>query len=260
MKKEIHSENEIDERLLREKPGELVVKYQGIIKIIVKKFISSKMFQSDDFDDVVQQVNEDILRKVHLIQRGYNGTALLKTYFSAIVRNSCLKIREKKQKTAMMVPLEETHVLETEDFLDEFEIEYALKRLERVLTYFDRKRGKVVLCTKLYFQIPIDRGDIVGCFPRCSENDTAFMLEAFEPREVEMTAKEIYHIITPILNKYEEKENTDDAVRRWTEDRIQEVLSVLNTPPNGSNFNKESLKILMEKYFSKRPVVPDTYR
>lgn len=237
-------------RLLHEHPDELIAKYQEIIRIIVKKYIATKMFRAGDFDDIVQMVNEDILRKIGTIQRQYNGTALLKTYFSAIVRNSCLKIYQKQCREVKMLLLEEEDPVEEETVTNKLEIDQDLQRLERILGYYQKKQGRVVLCTKLYFQIPIDRRDILGCFSDCSEEDIGRLLQYFEFGQERRTSKQVYHIITPILNRYERKNNTEDAVRRWTEDKIEAIIKLLNSAPRRSKYDKETLKILLERHSS----------
>ena len=72
--------NQQDVRLLREQPRELIIEYQDIIQIIVKKYIVSKMFHASDFEDIVQAVNEDLLSKAERIRDQYNGIALLKNW------------------------------------------------------------------------------------------------------------------------------------------------------------------------------------
>ena len=249
----------MDEQLLAEKPDELIIKYQEIIRIIVKKYITTKMFHAADFDDIVQMVNEDILKKIGNIQRNYNGKALLKTYFSAIVRNSCLKIYQKQCREIKMLSFEDGDSAEEETVTNQLEIEYDLKRIERILGYFEKKLGRVLLCAKLYFQIPIERKDIVRCFAVCSEEDVTMLLGYFSFSQEQRPLKQVYHIITPILNRYEGKNNTEDAVRRWTEDKIEEIITLLNSAPRCSKYDKETLKTLLDKYFSIPKEVKDTY-
>ena len=246
----MRDENLIDERLLAEEPDALIAKYQEIIKIIVKKFIASKMFHAADFEDIVQTVNEDIVKKIGAIQRNYNGKALLKTYFSAIVRNSCLKIYQKQCREMKMLSFEEGDSAEEGTVTNQLEIEYDLKRLERILGYYAKKLGRLLLCAKLYFQIPIERRDILHCFSGCSEEDITMLHGQFGFHQERRTLKQVYHIITPILNKYEGKSNTEDAVRRWTEDKFAEIIRLLNAVPHCSTYDKETLQILFEKYSS----------
>ncbi len=71
--------NQQDVKLLREQPRELIIKYQDIIHIIVKKYIASNMFLASEYEDIVQTVNEDLLSKSERIREQYNGMALLRT-------------------------------------------------------------------------------------------------------------------------------------------------------------------------------------
>lgn len=236
--------------MLAKNPTALIIRYQEIIRIIVKKYIASKMFKADDFDDVVQMVNEDIIKKIDAIRKNYNGQSLLKTYFSAIVRNSCLKIHQKHAREMTMLPLEEGDSTEEETVTNQLEIEHDVERLKRIFSYFGRKHGRVILCLKLNFQIPIERGDILSCFSNCSEEDIVMLMSLFEFGQQQRTLKQVYRNITPILNRYEEKNNTEDAVRRWTEDKIGEIVQILNAAPYNSKYDRETLKILLENHSS----------
>jgi hypothetical protein len=61
---------------------------------------------------------------------------------------------------------------------------------------------------------------------------------------------EIYRIITPIMNKNEEKSNSVDAVRKWTDSKIHEIIEVLNGEPKRANYTQDTLKILVDDFFS----------
>ena len=65
-----------------------------------------------------------------------------------------------------------------------------------------------------------------------------------------MNEYEIYEAVTPIMNKYEGKSNSADALRKWTLSKIQEIIRILNGKPPRFNFDKETLQILIEDYFS----------
>jgi DNA-directed RNA polymerase specialized sigma24 family protein len=242
--------NQQDVQLLREQPRELIIKYQDIIQIIVKKYIASKMFHASDFEDVVQAVNEDLLSKSERIRDQYNGIALLRTYFSAIVRNSCLKIYDKKKREIKVFPLGNEDPIVEETASMNLAIEYDLERLKRIFKYYHPKKGKVILCVKLYFRLRINKEDMIACFPACSEEDTLTLLGHFGAHYENIDSKEVYQIVTPLLNKYEGKSNTIDAVRNWSEVRIREIIQLLNGNKRESSYDKESLRLLTEKYFS----------
>ncbi len=242
--------NQQDVKLLREEPRELIIKYQDLIQIIVKKYIASKMFHSSDYEDVVQAVNEDLLGKLEKIREQYNGIALLKTYFSAIVRNSCLKIYDKRKKDIRVFPLGDEDPIVEETATQNLAIEYDLERLKRIFKYYHKKKEKVILCVKLYFRLRVNKGDVIACFPDCSEEDVLAFLGHFGTHYEEMDSKEVYRIVTLLLNNYEGKSNTVDAVRNWSEVRIREIIQLLNGKRRESSYDKESLRILTEKYFS----------
>jgi len=246
----LRNENHQDVKLLREQPRELIILYQDIIQIIVKKYIASKMFYPSDFEDVVQAVNEDLLSKSERIRDQYNGIALLRTYFSAIVRNSCLKIYDKRKREIKVSPLGDEDPIVEETATMNLAIEYDLERLKRIFKYYHKKREKVILCVKLYFRLKINKEDVIACFPACSDEDTLSFLDHFGTHYEKIDSKEVYRIVTPLLNKYEGKNNTVDAVRNWTEVRIREIIQLLNGNKRESAYDKESLRILTEKYFS----------
>ena len=242
--------NQQDVKLLREQPRELIIEYQDIIQIIVKKYIISNMFHASDFEDIVQAVNEDLLSKAERIRDQYNGIALLKTYFSAIVRNSCLKIYDKKKREIRVSPLSDEDPIIEETATMNLAIEYDLERLKRIFKYYHKKRDKVILCVKLYFRLRMNKEDVMACFPACSEEDALAFLGHFGTHYEKIDSKDVYQIVTPLLNKYEGKNNTVDAVRNWSEVRIREIIQILNGNKSESSYDKESLKILAEKYFS----------
>jgi hypothetical protein len=65
-----------------------------------------------------------------------------------------------------------------------------------------------------------------------------------------MTDKEIYGLLTPILNKSDGKESSDDAKRKWVDARIGEIVQLMNGKHGTNPYNKELLKILVERCFS----------
>jgi DNA-directed RNA polymerase specialized sigma24 family protein len=246
----LNHENMMEVRLLKDDPNALIMKYQETIRIIVKKFITSGMFEPDELEETMQMVNVELIAKIKHIRNNYSGQALLKTYLSAIVRNICLKIHAKRNREPESRPLSEDLMAFDEKIADHLDIEQELKRLDRIVSYFGAKKGRLRFCLKLRFHLPLSRSDIAACFPRCSEDDAAAIMGFFPAFGHEKGILEVYRLITPFFNRYDVKDNTADAVRRWTEKQIVEIIGLLNSPPQRSNFNLESLQYLLEKYFS----------
>ena len=59
-----HSHDELDITLLRADPNAFILQCQNIINIFVKKYIGSGMFNGDDKDDIVQSINEVLIKKI----------------------------------------------------------------------------------------------------------------------------------------------------------------------------------------------------
>jgi len=64
--------------------------------------------------------------------------------------------------------------------------------------------------------------------------------------------KEIYAIMTPLFNRCEGKENSPDALRKWINMKVDEIIDLLNGRTRRSNYDQETLKILAQKYYAAR--------
>lgn len=242
------TENERDVELLHTDPKRLIVKYQTVVEIIVRKYIGSGLFAAADYDDIVQSVNEALLAALPAVRRNYSGIALLKTYISGIIRNICLKLYHKQRQQEKTVPLGDDVPSDPEDLTDRYLIECAVSRFRVVIDVFHAQRAKVLLCLKLYFRLPLVAQDIRSLYPQCTSGDLEFLLRSFGGEYGRMKEYEIHEIVTPIMNKYEGKSNSADALRKWTHSRIQEIIRILNGDPPRSSFDKETLQILFENY------------
>lgn len=244
------TDNERDIDLLWNKPGQLLVKYQETIKIIVRRYISTGLYRATDFEDVVQVINEELLEKVPVMQAHYNGSSLFRTYFSGIVRNICLRQYKTKRYQVLTVEATENLYVEENSFENKQAIQQELKRLCMILDLYDDQRPKVVLLMKIYLRILITEKDIRLCYPRCRKNDVNLLMQHFGPGCARLRDKEIHGILTSIINKYEKKSNSEDAVRKWIESKVSEIIDVLNGNPPHSSHDKVSLRILFEEMVS----------
>ena len=52
------------------------------------------------------------------------------------------------------------------------------------------------------------------------------------------------------MNKNEKKSNSIDAVRKWTDSKISEIIQLLNGNPKKMNYNEDTLKTLVDDFFS----------
>ncbi len=242
-------ENTRDLELLRNDPQGLILHYQPMISIIVRIYVGSGMFLPEEIDDVRQTVNEHLLRKIPQIQRQYNGTAFVRTYVSAIVRNICRKVRRAKRRIPVHVPLEDPP--DTDNQSNKYSIEYARRLLQTILKLYNHRNRlpKVLLCLKLRFRIALNANDILSWFPSCPESDLSMMLEQFGGEYGDMLESEVYAKFSPVLNKAEGKDLRGDSIRKWIQARINEILELLNGTPKRASFDEDTLKILIEDFF-----------
>ena len=62
----------------------------------------------------------------------------------------------------------------------------------------------------------------------------------------------MYKTLTFLIKHSENKSNTNDAVRKWLNDRISELISLLNGNPQQYYFDKETFQYFIEKYYSNK--------
>lgn len=244
------TENEKDIELLRSDPQALVLKYQEMLKIIVKKNINIGMFNASEFEDVVQEINIALLKKIPAMQVQYNGMALFKTYLSVIVRNICLKLHSKETRGSEVEIKEPGSIFDRDSIEERSMIEDEIERFETILNLYHRNRPKLLFCLKLYFRIPIARNDILLWYPRCGLSDQATLMKHFGKKFDDMGDVEVYTIVTPILNRNENKSNSVDALRKWTDSKVHEIIDVLNGTPKEANYTPDALKVLVDDFFS----------
>jgi hypothetical protein len=75
-------------------------------------------------------------------------------------------------------------------------------------------------------------------------------IEKINDLEEISTDQEVYVLLTLIYNLLENKHNTNDAIRKWLEDRLDQIIVLLNRPPARSEFNRETLQYLTENCHS----------
>ncbi len=244
------TENDKDIELLRSNPQALIIKYQEIVKIIVKKSIAAGVFKASEFDDVVQDVNTALLTKIPAMQSQYNGMSLFKTYFSVIVRNICLKEHARNKREISVDQRGITGSMDHPHVEEKFIFEHERQRFKTILSFYHRQRPKLLFCLKLHYRIPLTPEDIYLWYPKCSSADQNVLMEHFGSKFDETDDVEIYKIVTPFMNKNENKSNSVDAVRKWTDSKISEIVQVLNGRPKKLNYTEDTLKTLVDDFFS----------
>jgi DNA-directed RNA polymerase specialized sigma24 family protein len=247
---ERRTENQHEVSLMQENPGALVTLYQEMIGHIVIHFVSSGLFHPSEIDEVVQSVNLDLLLKMPVIRRQYNGTTLLKTYISTIVRNTCLRLKQKQRLSPLSTVLDEEAVADPERVDNRLILKDAIEQFRLILKMFDRQLPKLLLALKIYYQIPMHRDELVSWYPRSDSTVLNALVTLFTRTTDRLTPNRVYQQVAPIINALEGKDNTPDAFRKWSSDKIDEIIDLLNGSSKSRNFDRDSLRELVEDFFS----------
>lgn len=244
------TENEKDIKMLQSDPRSLILRYQETIRIIVRKYISGGLFKPSEFDDIVQEINASLFDKIPAMQTHYNGISLFRTYLSVIVRNICLK-EYGKLKRRTEIDLETIAEIPKHDRVEErLALQREVSRFKTIIGFYRKHRPKLLLCLKVHYRIPLTTEDITAWYPQADHSDRVVLLEHFGRKFDKMNDLEIYKILTPIMNRLEGKTNSPDALRKWTNSKIHEILELLNGTPRRASHTSESLKTLVDDFFS----------
>jgi RNA polymerase sigma factor (sigma-70 family) len=242
------SENEKEIRLLKSDFGRLILRYQGTIRLIVGKYVTSGMFRQSEIEDIVQTVNDLLLERMPQIRSHYSGSTLLKTYLSSIIRNICLKEFRTRRRAPRNIPLVEEDVGGPDGSSDRALIREETERFRKILGMYRGQLPKLLICLKLYFHLSISRQDVLAWYPGCSKRDLDFMLKAFGGSYDEIPEASVFRLFTRVANKAEKRQNRAQTVQKWTNRHINEILGLLNGDSPASAHDRETLKILLEDY------------
>jgi len=245
-------DNNADIELFYRDPNAFLLAYQDTLRSVLKVYIRSGLFRPEELNDTQQTLNEELIRRIPTIRANFNGKAALRTYLSAIIRNICLDLSRLKGRHPPAVHLEGATPTPYEEMMQRTEIEHARRVFRAILKQFDYKLElpRLLFCLKLRYRITIEQGDVLQWYPGCSDGDLKTLLRALSENYVSRTDKEIYELLTPLLNKADGRENTPEAIRKWTKWRIDSILELLNGSPPTASFDEETLKILLEDFFS----------
>jgi hypothetical protein len=231
-------------------PQRLVVEYQGMIRAITCKYIETGMFGPEHLSDVIQAINAELLARIPRIQALFNGSTLVRTYVSAVIRNICLKLR-KDGEYGTSTPTSEGEIVRgSSRVIDRYSIERARQVFRAILLQYDRHLPKLLVCLKLLFRLPLTKGDILAMYPQCPPRELRRIRARFGRNYAKVSDKEIFALLTPFFNMAEGKENSEDALRKWANTKVNEILDLLDDSFPGGCFDKESLNTLLEDFIS----------
>jgi len=244
--------NNLEITLLKSDPKALIVKYQCIIEIIISKFINSGSIILSDKEEFIQIINERLLLSSEKIKNQYKGISLLKTYFSTIIRNICLEEINKRNRYSF-TDIESIQQVNTSNNFEneEFYINDEFDRFSKILNMYHTKVSKLELCIKVIYRLRIRITDFTKYCLKFKTIKIKSLIEAVNPVK-NIPEYELYQILTPYINKCDSQINKPDALRRWLKRKMDEIVELMNGNPPRANYDKETLQILVEKYYTKK--------
>ncbi len=244
-----HSHDTMDIALLRSNRNVFILKCQPIIEIVSKNFVRSGLFAPQHLRDVIQTVNENLITRLSGIEQNYNGSVQMVTYMNAVIRNICLDIHRKERQTVQIVSLSDTeHELEEDIPLRSLLVQEEVQRFVMILTLFHHQRSKLLLCLKLFHRMPLTVHDITDCFELLPERDLTMLMSLFGKPFEEALETDIFNTIAPFMNRKENNQTSGASLRRWTQEQISRIISLLNRGKDHRTHTKETIRILLEHF------------
>ncbi len=244
-------------------PGESFLPFLEMFRIIIFKIlIKPGYFKADEKEELMQQVQEILLTREKKILDSFQGRARFSTYLAVVVTNICREIRnrelrEQSHRSRMIhlpsgtelaqwfgqVP--ETGILADEKLI----IHDFLWKLHCILMTFQRDFQKLIFCLRVISRLRVNIEDLLMDEITDEEmREITLHCEALNLLDAEAARSEIYQHLSEIFNILEGQNNSQDAIRKWMEYKMDQIVRLLNGDPPQSAFTRETLLLLFEYY------------
>jgi len=125
--------------------------------------------------------------------------------------------------------------------------------LDKIIQMFDKEQAKVIAFLAFYYSLqPEDRYLYIYC-SQYRENGLKDKLN----QKTGIKKSQIFEVLAEVVNTCEEKCVKPDAVRMWLNKSIEKIIERLNGPFQRANYDKDSLQVLFEYFYSKRTKIVD---
>lgn len=237
--------NNTDIRLLREDPGKLLIRYQPVIRIIVKNLAFQGYLPKRDISDLIQDVNRKLIERLPRIRDQYNYKSQFRTYFSVVIRNLCLE--EFRKVRVLAEPQSELYEQAAAGTsADRIIISQEYERLQRAIRMFGREGRSIWIMLRCFADLPVSAGEFSG-FDSNPSVDLQVQLAAEVNDTIQQQKREKMEVLSAVFNQVERKPRTPDALRKWSSSRMDELVSLMNGKPQVSAYTADILYILIEK-------------
>ena len=237
--------NDTDVRFLREDPGKLLIRYQPVIRIIVKNLAYQGYLPKRDISDLMQDVNRKLIERLPRISEQYTNKSKFRTYFSVVIRNLCLE--EFRKVRIVSEPQAEIYEQTSqESATDQLTIRQEYERLKRAFRLFGREENALWIVLRCLADLEVTPDQFSG-FEMEPDGTKKIHLAEMVNGAMQLQKREKMEALSTVFNQLEKKPRTADALRKWTSSRLDELLVLMNGKPPRSAYTLEILYILMEK-------------
>jgi RNA polymerase sigma factor (sigma-70 family) len=236
-----------------------------IRSIIYKILTGTGVYLYEEADDLYQEIILDLLQRKSQLEQSFRGLSKHSTYLYTVICRKCLELKKKRiRENKSKIDIEPTDYLQNRELsknpagvplTEENQVivkEYC-KRLAYILDTYGTKKPKLVFSMKSVFRIVVRIEELNCSLSKNKEQEQQLIstwIEKINDLEEISTDQEVYVLLTLIYNLLENKHNTNDAIRKWLEDRLDQIIVLLNRPPARSEFNRETLQYLTENCHS----------
>ncbi len=240
--------------LLKHDKTSFIIASEEIINKVIGYYVRVGYFKKDEINDIFQDINCHLIEEYEKILAQYQELSMLSTYLYAIITNYCKDIIRSNKKV-ITIEIESIQLI-THNKSPEHElvIKSELQKLNRFFEMCFRKRDKLELLLKIKCKANFQYEEISSKFQEISPADIENILNIHHVRRNKLTDKEIYPLLNTIFNKLENKNNSDDSIRKWIDTKIDEIIVFMNGEPPVAKYNRETIMILLELFFQKKSI------
>jgi len=251
--KQISNKEYID--LLKHDKSSFIIASGEIIHKIIGYFVKAGFLKRDEINDLFQDINCRLIEDYDKILVQYQGLSMLSTYIYTIITNYCKEIIRANKKITT-VEIENIRLIaHNKSPENELAIKSELQKLDRFFEMCFRKKDKLELLLKIKCRVNLECDEILSKFQEISPTDVEKILNIHQARQNSfLTDKEIYPLLNNIFNKLENKNNSDDSIRKWMDTKIDEIIVFMNGEPPIAKYNRETIMILLEIFFQKKSI------
>lgn len=234
-----------------------IERFEDLVRIVATKYSRNSQLFPYTQNDLSQYIVLRLIENIKSVKANYRGEARLKTYMSAVIRNYSLEfIRKNKPKSVEFISIDNYSIDQNSDIaiqpLKDVQWLVEITRLERILKLYGSKRSKIEVVFKGVFRIKVLPPDLFYQ-PNYHEYESPILkFIAKINTHTNLNSGEIFTLYTHLFNLLESKNNSDEAIRKWTLRTMEEIIKLLNDCVEKRHYTKESLGALFNLYFENR--------